>query len=149
MIPFVVDVPGLARQQRRRGDLRELGGSASGDDGQRNRADHARLRIYSLRNDDSSVANPQRTSSRPARVAKSVNAEDLKSSGPKGSCRFESGPGHHLAVASKWRPAGCCEGGGAEVGTLAGSHSIRINQQWRIVFRWSNGAHDVRIVDYH
>jgi proteic killer suppression protein len=29
-------------------------------------------------------------------------------------------------------------------------HSIRINDQWRIVFRWSDGhAHDVAIVDYH
>jgi len=29
-------------------------------------------------------------------------------------------------------------------------HSIRINDQWRIVFRWSEGqAHDVQIVDYH
>ena len=35
-------------------------------------------------------------------------------------------------------------------GNLAGYHSIRINDQWRIVFRWSDGdAHDVRIVDYH
>jgi len=29
-------------------------------------------------------------------------------------------------------------------------HSIRINDQWRVCFRWSNGnAHDVEIVDYH
>lgn len=29
-------------------------------------------------------------------------------------------------------------------------HSIRINQQWRIVFRWhDSAAHDVQIVDYH
>lgn len=29
-------------------------------------------------------------------------------------------------------------------------HSIRINGQWRIVFRWTgNDAHDVSIVDYH
>jgi len=36
------------------------------------------------------------------------------------------------------------------VGNLAGFHSIRINQQWRIVFRWNNGeAHDVAIMDYH
>ena len=28
--------------------------------------------------------------------------------------------------------------------------SIRINDQWRICFRWSEGdAHDVEIVDYH
>jgi toxin HigB-1 len=34
-------------------------------------------------------------------------------------------------------------------GDLAGYHSIRINDQWRIVFRWEEGAHDVEIVDYH
>ena len=35
-------------------------------------------------------------------------------------------------------------------GELSGHHSIRINDQWRIVFRWSAGeAHAVRIVDYH
>jgi proteic killer suppression protein len=34
-------------------------------------------------------------------------------------------------------------------GALAGYHSIRVNQQWRVVFRWDNGAHDVRIEDYH
>jgi len=29
-------------------------------------------------------------------------------------------------------------------------YSIRINDQWRIVFRWiENNAHDVKIVDYH
>ena len=28
-------------------------------------------------------------------------------------------------------------------------HSIRINDQWRICFRWDDGAHDVEIVDYH
>jgi proteic killer suppression protein len=30
-----------------------------------------------------------------------------------------------------------------------GQHSIRINDQWRICFRWDDGAHDVEIVDYH
>jgi proteic killer suppression protein len=35
-------------------------------------------------------------------------------------------------------------------GDLAGLHSIRINQQWRIVFRWTaQGPAEVRIVDYH
>ncbi|MDM8009783.1 MAG: type II toxin-antitoxin system RelE/ParE family toxin [Parasphingorhabdus sp.] len=29
-------------------------------------------------------------------------------------------------------------------------YSIRINDQWRVTFNWSNGdAHDVRIEDYH
>lgn len=35
---------------------------------------------------------------------------------------------------------------------LAGKHSIRINDQWRIVFVWSHeqkGASEVTIMDYH
>ena len=35
-------------------------------------------------------------------------------------------------------------------GNLAGFHSIRINDQWRITFRWSgNNAADVSVTDYH
>ena len=35
-------------------------------------------------------------------------------------------------------------------GNLAEFHSIRINDQWRIVFKWSEGhAFDVQIIDYH
>ncbi len=35
-------------------------------------------------------------------------------------------------------------------GGLKGFWSIRINQQWRIVFRWADGdASDVKITDYH
>jgi toxin HigB-1 len=34
-------------------------------------------------------------------------------------------------------------------GNRRGQHSIRINDQWRICFRWDDGAHDVAIVDYH
>ncbi len=35
-------------------------------------------------------------------------------------------------------------------GDRKGQHSIRINDQWRICFRWKNGdALDVEIVDYH
>lgn len=31
-----------------------------------------------------------------------------------------------------------------------GQHSIRINDQFRVCFRWTEGdAHDVEIVDYH
>ena len=38
----------------------------------------------------------------------------------------------------------------ALAGNLKGFWSIRINQQWRIVFRWNNGdAFDVKITDYH
>ena len=36
------------------------------------------------------------------------------------------------------------------VGNRAGQHSIRINDRWRICFRWhENDAYDVEIVDYH
>ena len=35
-------------------------------------------------------------------------------------------------------------------GNRAGQYSIRINDQWRICFRWSNaGPEGVEIVDYH
>ena len=35
-------------------------------------------------------------------------------------------------------------------GVRAGQHSIRINDQWCICFRWEEGAaSDVEIVDYH
>jgi proteic killer suppression protein len=35
-------------------------------------------------------------------------------------------------------------------GDLAGFYSIRVNDQWRVIFRWMDGdAHDVQIVDYH
>jgi proteic killer suppression protein len=35
-------------------------------------------------------------------------------------------------------------------GNLSAMHSIRINDQWRLVFRWRGGnAFEVRIVDYH
>ena len=35
-------------------------------------------------------------------------------------------------------------------GNLEGFSSIRINNQWRIVFRWKDGgAYEVRIIDYH
>lgn len=34
-------------------------------------------------------------------------------------------------------------------GRRKGQHSIRINRQWRICFRWTGDAEDVEIVDYH
>ena len=35
-------------------------------------------------------------------------------------------------------------------GDRRGQHSIRINDQWRICFRWNEGhAYDVEIADYH
>lgn len=35
-------------------------------------------------------------------------------------------------------------------GDLKGYQSIRVNEQWRLVFRWKdNNAHDVQLMDYH
>ena len=35
-------------------------------------------------------------------------------------------------------------------GELKGFHSIRVNDQWRLVFRWQGSdADDVRLTDYH
>ena len=44
-------------------------------------------------------------------------------------------------------PGNCLE---ALVGDRRGQHSIRINQQWRLCFIWSQlGPANVEIVDYH
>ena len=38
----------------------------------------------------------------------------------------------------------------ALVGDRQGQHSICINDQWRVIFKWINGEpYEVRIVDYH
>jgi len=38
----------------------------------------------------------------------------------------------------------------ALTGDREGQHSIRINKQWRVCFRWTEvGPEDVEIVDYH
>lgn len=34
-------------------------------------------------------------------------------------------------------------------GSLEGYYSIRINDQWRVVFKWISFPYDVSIVDYH
>jgi len=35
-------------------------------------------------------------------------------------------------------------------GNLKGYYSIRVNSQWRIIFKWDNGnSSEVEIVDYH
>ena len=39
---------------------------------------------------------------------------------------------------------------GNRLAALKGDHSVRINEQWRIVFKWtSEGPSDVDICDYH
>ena len=44
-------------------------------------------------------------------------------------------PGNRLeALRAEWR----------------GFHSIRINNQWRLVFRWEDGnAYEAQVIDYH
>ena len=50
---------------------------------------------------------------------------------------------HHLAIP----PGNRLE---ALKGDRKGQHSIRINDQWRVCFRWkTDGPHEVEIVDYH
>ena len=35
-------------------------------------------------------------------------------------------------------------------GDLSEFHSIRVNDQWRVVFRWADGGvHDAKVTDYH
>jgi toxin HigB-1 len=34
-------------------------------------------------------------------------------------------------------------------GDLDGFYSIRVNEQWRIIFYWNSGAQDVELIDYH
>jgi proteic killer suppression protein len=35
-------------------------------------------------------------------------------------------------------------------GDLKSFHSIRINDQWRVIFKWLDGeAHQVQVIDYH
>jgi len=34
-------------------------------------------------------------------------------------------------------------------GNLQKHYSIRINNRWRVVFRWHEGASDVQVIDYH
>ena len=48
---------------------------------------------------------------------------------------LRSPPGNRLeALRGEWR----------------GFHSIRVNDQWRLVFRWAEGhAHQVHLIDYH
>ena len=55
--------------------------------------------------------------------------------------------GCHLFSALRVPPGNKLE---ALKGNRAGQHSIRINDQWRICFKWKDSdAHDVEIVDYH
>lgn len=34
-------------------------------------------------------------------------------------------------------------------GNLEGFYSIRINDQWRVIFKWDSQPYEVSVVDYH
>jgi toxin HigB-1 len=58
----------------------------------------------------------------------------------------------HLQAAAAISDLGMVPGNRLEtlVGDRAGQYSIRVNDQWRICFRWVQpDAHEVEIVDYH
>ena len=58
----------------------------------------------------------------------------------------------HLEIANRIEDLRVPPGNRLEAlkGDRSGQYSIRINDQWRICFYWSNsGADDVEIVDYH
>jgi len=53
----------------------------------------------------------------------------------------------HILDDLKSPPGNCLE---ALKGDLKGLHSIRVNDQWRIVFEWTElGPENVRVIDYH
>jgi proteic killer suppression protein len=57
-----------------------------------------------------------------------------------------------LDYATELRDLGSPPGNRLEAlkGRWGGFHSIRVNDQWRVVFRWSqSGPEDVDVVDYH
>ena len=58
----------------------------------------------------------------------------------------------HMHAAAALSDLGAIPGNRLEAlaGDRKGQYSIRVNQQWRICFRWADGdALDVEIVDYH
>ena len=58
----------------------------------------------------------------------------------------------YLHAAAKLQDLGVPPGNRLEAlkGRLKGYHSIRINDQWRVIFKWQDGGpSNVQIVDYH
>ena len=79
----------------------------------------------------------------PARMLKRFPADVVARASSKldylnGACGLtdlEVPPGNHLEALKS---------------NLKGFHSIRVNDQWRIVFRWQGSdAHELRLADYH
>jgi toxin HigB-1 len=58
----------------------------------------------------------------------------------------------YLHAAGKLQDLGAPPGNRLEAlkGRLKGCHSIRINDQWRVIFKWEDGGpSNVQVVDYH
>jgi proteic killer suppression protein len=71
----------------------------------------------------------------PSDIIKAANRKLIPLRNASGLDDLRSPPGNRLEALS---------------GDRKGHHSIRINDQWRVCFRWSNGdAFDVEIMDYH
>jgi proteic killer suppression protein len=64
----------------------------------------------------------------------------------RNTSRVRHFPNTILKVALRSPPANRLE---ALKSDLSGFYSIRVNDQWRIIFRWDSGANDVSLVDYH
>ncbi|HUY10650.1 MAG TPA: type II toxin-antitoxin system RelE/ParE family toxin [Candidatus Dormibacteraeota bacterium] len=67
---------------------------------------------------------------------------------------FERAAQRRLAQLNRIRSLGDLKAPGFRLealkGDRAGWYSVRINDQWRVCFRWNDGdAYDVEIVDYH
>ena len=56
-----------------------------------------------------------------------------------------------VAAAKKLEDLRCPPGNRLEAlkGDRAGQHCIRVNDQFRVCFRWNDGAENIEIVDYH
>ena len=68
-------------------------------------------------------------------VAKSRSQGWIFSTMPRSSPTSEPHPGNRLEALR---------------GNLLGMHSIRVNDQWRVIFRWTpSGPSDVDFLDYH
>ena len=87
---------------------------------------------------------PPRRFSTPRKVRRSVGSADIRSVAVR---KLDMVNAAHELQDLKVPPGNRLE---ALKGELRGKHSIRINDQWRIIFRRENGdAHDVEIDDYH
>ena len=81
-----------------------------------------------------------------------VEGEVPKRAGWSGVAKIASRKLDMLDYADRLRDLASPPGNRLEAlkGDLAGFHSVRINDQWRLVFRWTDsGPIDVGIRDYH